>query len=514
MNEPVRRRARNIILAAFTLYLLGLTLVVDIAPLQDQMDWVLQAKILAHSSLPVAQDYAIRVQPVPNLLGTLAIALAGKALPIFTAARVVYALYLAWFVLAFVYLSRSDGRERPLVELLGPLYAMNHFFLMGFYNFVLGLAFVFFTLGLLRRRADSRSPWFWLGFSLLVSATYLSHFLAFAILALGCMLLALRRYGKNWRAYAPGALTFLPALAGLGWYVAVRGDEFWYHYAFHNPLYYLWYKVGPWAVASSYYPLTPTWAAWVNTSLNTLAIVAVPLLVLRALMKKRAPISNPLLLTALALTVIALLAPTRVFELLRPGQRLLFAAVLFFAAGATPGKPTAPQTYRLVTLLLAGLLFWNGYCWLDATVKTDAKLKVLSATLPADAEMLLVTDSHFHYREPRALCEKLADPYSYPNHVNSLRYLPYAQIIKHGGRIRSLFGTGIVHAKNRDLLPPINRPWHLTDPQRAGAYSHLVATGQADNLADIAQKTSLLFTELYRDDHLLIMERIAAAPTD
>ncbi len=514
MNEPLPRRARNIILAAFTVYLMALALTVKIAPLQDQMDWVLQAKILAHPSLPVAQDYTIRPAPTPNLLGTLAIALAAKALPIFAAARTVYALYLAWFVLAFVYLARSDGRERALVELLGPLYAMNHFFLMGFYNFVLGLAFALFTLGWLRRRADDRSPWTWLGFSLLVTATYLSHFLAFGVLTLGCLAIAWRAYGKDWRAYGPGVAAYLPALIGLAWYIAERGGEFWFHYAFHNPLYYLWYKVGPWAVASGYYPLTPTWAMWVNVTLNAAAIVAVPLLALRAIVNKRAPLRDPLVLTALALTILALAAPTRIFELLRPGQRLLFAAVLLFAATALPGKPTTPGKHRAAALALAALLAWNGYWWLDATRKTDAELKVLAATIPADADMLLLTDSHFHYREPRALCEKLVDPYSYPNSVNPLRYLPYAQIIEHGGRIRSLFGTGIVHAKHRDLLPAINRPWHLSDPARAGVYSHLVATGQADNLADIAQKTSALFAELYRDDYLLIMERIPPAPAD
>jgi hypothetical protein len=103
--------------------------------------------------------------------------------------------------------------------------------------------------------------------------------------------------------------------------------------------------------------------------------------------------------------------------------------------------------------------------------------------------MLLLTDSHFHYREPRALCEKLVDPYSYPNSVNPLRYLPYAQIIEHAGASARLFGTGIVHAKHRDRCRQ-STAHGLSDPARAGVYSHLVATGQADNLADIAQKTS------------------------
>jgi hypothetical protein len=331
--------------------------------------------------LPVAQDYTIRPAPTPNLLGTLAIALAAKALPIFAAARTVYALYLAWFVLAFVYLARSDGASGRWWNCWAPV-RDESFLPDGLLQFRARLAFALFTLGWLRRRADGRSPWTWLGFSLLVTATYLSHFLAFGVLTLGCLAIAWRAYGKDWRAYGPGVAAYLPALIGLAWYIAERGGEFWFHYAFHNPLYYLWYKVGPWAVASGYYPLTPTWAMWVNVTLNAAAIVAVPLLALRAIVNKRAPLRDPLVLTALALTILALAAPTPSSKLLRPGQRLLFAAVLLFAATALPGKPTKPGKHRAAALALAALLAWNGYWWLDATRKTDAELKVLAATIP------------------------------------------------------------------------------------------------------------------------------------
>jgi hypothetical protein len=103
---------------------------------------------------------------------------------------------------------------------------------------------------------------------LLALATYLSHFLAFGILGLGSLLICIRAYGRAWRRYLAWLSALAPSLAGLTWYTSQRAGEFWFHYAFHNPLYYTWYQVGPWAVASSYYPLTPyslentSWMGW------------------------------------------------------------------------------------------------------------------------------------------------------------------------------------------------------------------------------------------------------------
>ncbi|MHA1568518.1 MAG: hypothetical protein ACTSXZ_03535 [Alphaproteobacteria bacterium] len=507
MHKEISQRTRNIILAAFAVYLALLPLTAKIAPLQDQMDWVLQAKIIAHPSDPsFADNYFVAWRPVPNMLGTLLIALLSKLLPIFTAAGVAYALYLILFVLAWVYLVRSDRQERPLIELLGALYALNHFFLMGFYNFMLGLTLAFFALGWLRRRIETGGWRTWLVFSLLALLTYLSHFLPFAVLGLASMAVCIKQYRTAYRRYLPWFLTLTPSLAGLVWYSAHRASDFWFHYAFHNPLFYIWYKVGPWAVASNYYPLTPTWAAWVNVALNGFVIAAIPLLFGWGLWKKRFNFSSPLWWAAAALAIVALLAPTRIYELLRPGQRLLFASLLLAAATVKP-VPFNPSRYRLAALGVAVLLIWNGAWWHDATRKTTEELEILAQHLTPQAQILLLADSHFHYREPRAYREKLTDPYSYPNSINPLRYLPYAYIVEHGGAMRTLFGTGIVHARDPHLLPAVNRPWHLADPDRAGRYTHLVATGVPENLADIARRAGDLFAMEFMDTRLLVMKQ-------
>ncbi len=505
-NE-VSRRSRNIVLAALAVYLMLLPLSARVAPLQDQMDWVLQAKILAHPSDPAfARDYQVLWRPVPNLLGTLLIAGASRLLPIFTAAAVVYAAYVALFIFAFVYFARSDGQSRPLVELLGPLYALNHFFLMGFFNFVLGLAGVFLALGWLRRHGAHGGWRTWFVFALLVLATYLSHFLAFGILCLASLALAVRLFGRELRRYAPWLTALVPSLAALGWYTFARNGEFYFQYAFHNPLYYLWYQVGPWAVASSYYPLTPNWAVWTNATLNAAAIVAIPLLVLGGLRRRQIDLSSPWLWAAAALLVIGLAAPTRLYELLRPGQRLIFVALLLLAASVHPHQAN-PRTYRAALLGLAALLCWNGLWWHDAARQTADDLRIVERSLTPDARLLLLADSHFHYHEARPYREKLADPYAYPNSVNPLRYLPYAYLIEHGGYLRTLFGTGIVEVRRPDLLPDVDRPWKLADPAAAGRYSHLVATGRAPALADIAQRAAPLFTPVYRGENLLVMTR-------
>jgi hypothetical protein len=185
---------------------------------------------------------------------------------------------------------------------------------------------------------------------------------------------------------------------------------------------------------------------------------------------------------------------------------LLFAAVLLIAASSQP-RPVSPKTYRLVLLALLALLFWNGLWWHDAARKTEADLQVVGRTLTPDCRMLLLADSHFHYHEARPYRLKIADPYSYPNSVNPLRYLPYAYLIEHGGFLRTLFGTGIVTVRNPELLPAVDRPWQLADPQVAGRYTHLVATGLPANLADMAQKAASLFDRIYQDRNLLIMKR-------
>jgi len=358
--HEIRLHSRNIILAAFAVYLMLLPLTTHVAPLQDQMDWMLQAKIIADPHNPAfAHDYAVQWRPVPNLLGTLLIAAASKVLPIFSAAATIYAAYLVWFVFAFVYFVRADGRSRPLVELLGVLYAPNHFFLMGFFNFALGLACVFFALGWLRRNVARGGPRTWIVFALAALATYLSHFVAFGILGLGSLLVCAHAFERAWRRYLAWLAALAPSLAGLAWYASHRAGEFYFQYAFHNPLYYAWYQVGPWAVASSYYPLTPDWAVWINAALNACAIVAIPALAIRAWRKKRLDLSSPWLWVAAILLAIGLAAPTRIYELLRPGQRLIFAAALLIAASSQP-RPVSQKTYRLVLLSLLALLFWNG----------------------------------------------------------------------------------------------------------------------------------------------------------
>lgn len=512
MNEQKPPRSpeqyrQGIVLAIFTCALCLLPLLVKVAPLQDQMDWVMQAKIIADPDNPAfAEKYLVQWQPVPNLLGTALIALLARLLPIFSAAGAAYALYLAGFVAAFVYLVRSDGQRRPLVELAGVLYAMNHFFLMGFFNFALGLVLAFLALGWLRRHLPGAKAKTWLVFCLLTTLTYLSHFLPFAVLALGSLVICTRAYRRKWKHYWPWLASLAPALGGLAWYSQSRAGEFFYHYAFHNALYYLWYKVGPWAVASNYYPLTPAWAAWVNVAINLAVISGIIALIALALGRRWFDLSSPLFWTAAALALIALVLPTRIFELLRPGQRLLFASVLLLAA-STKARPISNRFYHWAIVVLAALLLWNGAWWLYATDQTDRQLAVLEKHVTDTERLLLLADSHFHYREPRSYGEKLADPFSYPNSVNPLRYLAYVQAIEGDGAIRSLFGTGIVHSRGRNLLPAVNRPWHLSNPESAGRYSHLVATGKNENLADIADRAGALFQPVYQGRYLLIMNK-------
>ncbi len=512
-QSPPRNAAlvrRNLILAGFAAFLALWPLLANVAPLQDQMDWVLQAKIIADPTNPQWQaHYDVAIAPVPNLLGTLVIAALAKVLPVFRAAAVAYAAYLVLFVIAYAYFVRADGKDRPAAELAGVVFAANHFFLMGFFNFVLGLALAFLALGILRRHKQDTSPVRWLPFAVLTLLTYLSHFLTFALLGLAVLVWTVLRYRRDRRWAIWPALSFLPSLACLAWYVSERSSEFWFHYAFHNPLYYVWYKVGPWAVASSYYPLTPAPAVWINALLNAAAIAGIAWFILAGLRRKRFALSDPFVVTALLLFVIGLLTPTRIYELLRPGQRLIFAGVLMLFATATPSPMPTKRRQWLVTAAVAALLAWNAVWWFQAERILAHDTRTIEAEIPPGAKMLILADSHFHFRENRSYREKAIDPYSYPNSVNPLRYLPYHRVITAGGYLRALFGTGVVSVREIEPLPDVNRLWHLDDPDMAGAYTHLVATGMAENLVEISGRAAPLFAETYRSERLLLMRRIA-----
>jgi hypothetical protein len=498
-------RVRNVVLAAMALFVAAWPLLTPVSPLQDQMDWVLQADIIAGAGAPGwAQNYAVHLRPVPNLLGTLLIALLALVLPIFTAAAVAYSLYVLLFVAGFVYLARADGKQRPTAELVGGLYAANHFFLMGFFNFALGLALALVTLGYLRRRAADMRGWHWLALAALAMLTYLSHFLAFAAVGLGALLIGQATFGKNLRKWSALALSFAPALAALAWYAASRSGELFFHYVYHNPLYFIWYKVGPWAPASSYYPLTPTPAVWANAALNAAAIVAIGLFVAWGILKRKLDWREPLVATALVLIAIGLVTPTRLFELLRPGQRLIFVGVMLLFAAVTPG---GKSRYRVAAAAVAALLVWNAVWWMQASNLLEKDLRVIEAEVPPRAKMLIVADSHFHFRENRSYAAKAADPYAYPNSVNPLRYLPYHRVVTGGGYLRDLFSTGIVEVRDPERLPAVNRIWHLENPDKAGLYTHLIATGQPENLRKIAARAAPLFDERYLGDRLLVMRR-------
>ncbi len=512
-ERPLSRRARNLTLAAFAIFLAAWPLFTPIAPLQDQMDWLVQAKIIAQPHDPAwAQDYDIAWRPVPNMLGEAAIGLLAKAVPIFRAAALAYAAYIVLFIAALAYFLRADGRDRPFAELLGPMYAVNHFFLMGFFNFALGLAFVLLAVGWLRRRGAAAKAGGWLCFAALATAIYLSHFLAFVMLGIVCLVWAAWTFRADLRRWLPLALAFVPALVGLVWYVHARSGEFKSVYAFHNLLYYIWFQVGPWAPASSYYPLTPNGAVWINATINALTILAVPLVVAVGALRRRFDRGQPWLYAAGLLILIGMILPSQLYEVVRPGQRFIFLGLLLAPLAVTSPAPARPRRYWVLTGLLAALLAWNCAWWTQAARQTKQDAAVLDRFVDAKARVLNIADSHFHFREGRPYREKAVDPYSFPNSVNPYRYLGYYPIVERGGWLGALFGTGVIRVKEPRLLPAVNLVENLERPELGGQYSHIVATGEPGNLKIIQTHASALFDTDYLGKWLLVMRRKEPAP--
>jgi hypothetical protein len=511
LRQPLTKNARNVGLAALAAFLAFWPLAAKISPVQDQFDWFLQAKILAQPhDAAWHQHYEAVWRPAPNLLGEAAIATLARFVPIFHAAAFAYAVYLALFVAAAAYFVRADGRDRAYAELLGPLYAANHFFLMGFFNFALGLALFLLALGWLRRRGETMTPGGWAIFSALVTATYLSHLLAFAALGLAGVFYGVWAWRADWRRWRSFALSFAPAMACLAWYVASRTGEFSYGYEFHNLLYYIWFQVGPWAPASSYYPVTSSSAAWLNVAINAATIVAVPTVIVAGLLGRRFDWRGPWAYASAALIVIGLALPLRLYEIIRPGQRLIFAGLLLLPLAAIPKGPANPRRYYAAFAALVVLLTWNAHLWFSAATSLRDDTAVLDRLIDAHARVLNIADSHFQFREGRPYREKALDPYSFPNSVNPYRFLGYYPALKKGGYIGSLFRTGIILVKDPKSQPAVNRAASLGDPQAAGQYTQIVASGTPANLRIIESFAAPLFDTMYLRDSLLVMRRKSA----
>jgi hypothetical protein len=221
-REGRRTRARQVLTALFMAVMAAVTVLpiwaVKYPPLLDYPNHLASSYVLAHLqdySLPFHAWYAAQWGLYPYVAMDAIL----RALQLFLPVEMAGRLYLTLAVLAlpaamWFFLRQSNPGQDAMAcwALVG---THNIFFLLGYLNFYVGLAFCFLALGLWLKWSAHPSPFSWLLAMLAFTATYFSHLIAFAIAAIAvtayCVFArqSLRTLLLAWVMFVPGACCYL-----------------------------------------------------------------------------------------------------------------------------------------------------------------------------------------------------------------------------------------------------------------------------------------------------------------
>lgn len=478
-------------------------------PLQDLPDWSYQARIwsgLSEPASPFATLYARVGLPVPNSAVTVLLAAMRPWLGDVGAARALAVLAAVLFAAAYVRFVRSWRRDyAPTAELVGAFFAVGHFFWMGYLNFQLGAAVFFIALSWQVDALGSPIPRRFLRTMLALVAAYFCHFLAWTALLVALAGIVWSRHGRDAVAYRRLAACAAPSLLLLAWYALGRSDGWHVGYAYANPLKWLWYKAAPFTFATGFYPVTPKWVQWLVAIVNLKAGLVLAAAVITSAWSLRR-LRHPLAAVVVVFLVVGLIGPTRFYEVVRPGERWLFLAVLTIIAVSPRPRWSSPPGRAFVAFLIL-VSAANGVGAYLAGRETRRLIDDMESASGRSAAILNVADSHFHFRETRSWADKAVDPYSYPNWVNSLKFAPYWYNVRHGGDAPNIFPSGLVRV--RDHRYPSNHLLRtLGDPAVVSLFDLLVASGMPDNIDVIRNAAEPVFTgPRLQHRHTLVMSR-------
>lgn len=99
--------------------------------------------------------YDLRVEPLPNQLGHMVMAVLMLVLPPLVAEKILLSVYIVLLPLGVLYAARGVDRQSGWVALLALPFTFNFLFHCGFYNFCLSLALSLFLLGYWLRRREN-----------------------------------------------------------------------------------------------------------------------------------------------------------------------------------------------------------------------------------------------------------------------------------------------------------------------------------------------------------------------
>lgn len=161
------------------------------------------------------QIYALNPAPIPNLTGHWLLTFLLMLFPPLITTKIIVTLTFAAFVAAVIWLRwQIAGHNGLLTALLfGTVLAFNWMWILGFYNFIIGVIVFIFTLGLYWRWQENLNLQRSIILSFLLIFVYFSHLISFLMLAGSLLVLsAFVSQGDRKKTIIWTFLTMLPVL--------------------------------------------------------------------------------------------------------------------------------------------------------------------------------------------------------------------------------------------------------------------------------------------------------------
>lgn len=217
--KPLRsdrlRRLAPWLFTFLTFYLCVPLLEVSYPPFADYPNHIARVHVLAnYDQTPLFQaEYERDRGPLCNLAIDVVGSLLAPRLGVMTAGKVFLLLVIAVYAFGCYYLARAVG-STPWNAFVALLFIYNSTFLLGFVNYVAGVAVFLVALAFWFRSADRWRPWRVLAFSGLAAACYFCHMSSIAFLGISVLAATAYRWYRgcrDWRNIASGFAGFVPA---------------------------------------------------------------------------------------------------------------------------------------------------------------------------------------------------------------------------------------------------------------------------------------------------------------
>lgn len=186
-------------------------------PLQDYYEWLIQSKILFNlwtgdSFTQQYYSYSILPIPPPNTLVTVLMALLHFIFSTETVGKITLTTYVLLFNLGFYRWCQEVSGNNSL-RFMGLFFVFNFFFYMGFLNYIIGVAILFWTLPIV---TDQISPTTKKTVHILIASTvlYLVHGFVYGVFVIAVAIGLAKTYWRNFKFshLLPYALAILPTV--------------------------------------------------------------------------------------------------------------------------------------------------------------------------------------------------------------------------------------------------------------------------------------------------------------